>query len=210
MDEMIFTETLLNEALANLTISALSLNYWYDSINGMSTKQFNLYQFTHKINFFLPYGLPLLFAIPIIALGIMALYHNGVSAIDGGFLQLLVTTTGRTELESHATKACLGGYENISRELKELKVRFGELLTDEDGFEKGEEAAEREVREESSIQQQSGHEEVYDSVRQSEEHNHSTLASSVKIPTATPGVVRRAGFGTLEETRPLVRGVQYG
>jgi hypothetical protein len=210
LDEFNFTEDLLNEALANLTISALSLNYWYDTVNGTSTRHINLYRFTHKINFFFPYGLPILFAIPIIALGMMALHHNGVSAIDGGFLQLLVTTTGRTELERHATKACLGGYENISKELKELEVRFGELLTDGDGGEKGEEAAERELREESSIQQESGHGEVYDSVRQSEEQYYSTSASSVKMPTATPGLVRRAGFGTLEETRPLVRGVQYG
>jgi hypothetical protein len=192
LDEFSFTEALLNKALANLTISALSLNYWYNSVNGTTDKHFNLYQFTNKTNFFLPYGLTLLFAIPIIALGIMALHENGVSAIDGGFVQLLVTTTGRTELERHATKACLGGYENFSKELKELKVRFGELLTDGDGGEKGEEAAEREVGEESSIQQESGHGEVYDSVRQSEEQYYSTSASSVKMPTATPGLVHRS------------------
>jgi hypothetical protein len=126
------TEDLLNEALANITISALSLNTWMEVVNGTVTKRVSVYNFKGKLSFFLPYGLCLLLAIPIIILGLRSHCDNGVSAMDGGFLQILMTTTGRTELERQAMGGCEGGYENVPKELKRLKVRFGELLVADD------------------------------------------------------------------------------
>lgn len=75
------------------------------------------------------YGLCLGLAIPILALGLFALYvqNNGASATSGGFLQLLMTTTGRTAVEAVLAKD-LGGYENVSNELEDIELRFGELV----------------------------------------------------------------------------------
>ncbi|KAF2623184.1 hypothetical protein BU25DRAFT_414690 [Macroventuria anomochaeta] len=80
--------------------------------------------------FFCPYDLCLLFTLPIVATGLIALQHNGISAIDGGFLRIPMTAaTGQTVVETTAGKGCLGGYENIPVELRKLKVRFEELVT---------------------------------------------------------------------------------
>jgi hypothetical protein len=40
----------------------------------------------------------------------------------------LMTTTGRTRLEVVAAKSSLGGHENVSKELQDMEVRFGELI----------------------------------------------------------------------------------
>ncbi|PSN59075.1 hypothetical protein BS50DRAFT_444163, partial [Corynespora cassiicola Philippines] len=58
--------------------------------------------------------------------GFGAMFQNGVSAVPGGFLQILCTTTdGDGTLNQISKKAYLGGYEAVPRELKELKIRFG-------------------------------------------------------------------------------------
>lgn len=64
---------------------------------------------------------------PFILLGLWALRHNGVSAIDGGFIQLVTTTTGSKALNREAAAGSLGGQENIPEGLQNLKIRFGEL-----------------------------------------------------------------------------------
>jgi hypothetical protein len=87
------TEASLNSLLANVTISALSLNKWHGLVIGTETRPFNIYRFENKLNFFLPYGLSLLLTIPIIGIGLIAIRDNRVTAIDGGFLQILMTTT---------------------------------------------------------------------------------------------------------------------
>ena len=50
-------------------------------------------------------------------------------AIDGGFLQVLMTaSTGDTAIERAARPGCAGGKEIIPEELERLRVRFGELI----------------------------------------------------------------------------------
>ncbi|KAL1792471.1 hypothetical protein ACET3X_008978 [Alternaria dauci] len=98
-DNFSITEDLLNEALANITISSLAMNKHFESVNGTSMRVFNVYQFENRLSFYLPYGLCLLFTLPVLVLGMLALHHNGVTAIDGGFVQLLMTTTGQTKIE---------------------------------------------------------------------------------------------------------------
>jgi hypothetical protein len=131
-----FDPGMATELLANTTISALSYSERFDIVDGIETRNYNIYRFKHKLAFFLPYSLSLGLAIPIIALRLIALYvqNNGVSAISGRFVQLLMTTTGRTGIESAIMKdsATLGGHENFSNELQDMEIRFGELIQEED------------------------------------------------------------------------------
>lgn len=53
---------------------------------------------------------------------------NGVAATDGSFMQLVTTTTGSAVLDRAAAGGCLGGNESVPTELKELRVRFGEIM----------------------------------------------------------------------------------
>jgi hypothetical protein len=97
-----FDVQLANEVLLNTTISMLSLNRRFGIVNGTTSRTVNIYQFWGKLAFFLPYGICLGLSIPIIASGLIALFvrNKGVSVITGGFVQLLMTTTGRTSLEA--------------------------------------------------------------------------------------------------------------
>jgi hypothetical protein len=79
-----FDSEMAAELLVNTTISALSMNERFEIVNGTITRNFNIYGFEPKLAFFLSYSLTLAFAIPILALGLIALYiqDNGVSAIS--------------------------------------------------------------------------------------------------------------------------------
>lgn len=83
-----------------------------------------------------------------------------MSASDGGFIQLLSTTTGSSTLEGEAAKHSLGGTYNVPLTLNDLKIRFGELLTTEKEAGAG-------------------------------------------------SLIRRAGFGTGSQIKPLLRGARY-
>lgn len=67
-------------------------------------------------------------------IGGQSLYQNGVSATDGGFLQILTTTTTSEALHRAASAAALGGGENVPEELKRSRVRYGELTGSEEIF----------------------------------------------------------------------------
>jgi hypothetical protein len=200
---------MLNEVLANITISALSLNKHYEIKNGSSTRVFNVYHFNNRLSFYLPYGLCLLFTIPVLVVGLLALQHNGVTAIDGGFVQLLMTTTGRTRIEDAAGAGCMGGEENVPKDLLKMKVRFGEMLegnvlSRSEDMDMKHEEQERRNMEALHVDQNIGyHGDVeradvrYDAVKQNSDMKRR-------------GIVRRAGFGLTEETMPLEKGVRYG
>jgi len=189
-----FDPDMANELLINTTISALALNQRFDIVNGTETRTFNVYRFENKLAFFLPYGLSLALAIPILALGFVALYvlNHGVSAISGGFMQLLMTTTGRSSLEAVVTRGpgTLGGYENVSEELRGMEIRFGEL---------GEVIGD-EVKKTDTLLSGHGHVDV---------QNDDSSQSGVRIPSGTErfengvSVARRAGFGTADEVIPF-------
>jgi hypothetical protein len=156
-EEFHVTPELLNSALLNITLSVITdFGRWYaNDTEVIRWSSINVYDFSRPLNLIIPYFLSLIITIPILFIGAFALRANGVAAIDGGFTQLLTTTTGSKALEKAAAVGCLGGEENVPEQLKELEVRFGELVSEK-------------------------------------------------------GVVRRAGFGTREETRELVRGRVYG
>lgn len=126
-----FDPELMNDVLAKTTISALSLNQRFTLVDGLETRVLNVYHFQHKLSFILPYALSLGLAIPIMVLGLFALYNrnHGVSAITVGFYQVLMTTTGRTSLETAIKKrsVSMGGSENVSAQLSNMEIHFGEF-----------------------------------------------------------------------------------
>jgi hypothetical protein len=211
------TEALLNEALANITISALTLNKWYRMVNGSSTRVFSMYHFENRRSFYIPYGLSLLFTLPVLAIGFTSLHHNGVAAIDGGFVQILMTTTGRTELEKAAVKGCLGGGENIPNELEKLKVRFGELIDVSKGDNTNLVKGSTKDFEYESSNESDGRASTNSSSSVSELHSKDiTEVNCIEIKrvdavkTPREQVVRVSGFGVATETIPLKRGFHYG
>jgi len=70
--------------------------------------------------------------VPFLAVGMLALFRNGVSAIDGSFMQIITTSTGSAILDRAAAGGCLGGNESFPQELKDLKIRFGEFIGRDD------------------------------------------------------------------------------
>lgn len=152
------TQEALNKMLGDLTISTMvAYGLWSETVNVSKFPSQNVYTFSHPLNLLVPYSLSLLLSLPFLVIGMVALYQNGVPAADGGFIQILSTTTGSRALQQAAAGNCLGG-DKISEELKDLQIQFGELF---------------------DVQ-------------------------------SNPGGVRRAGFGTKDEIRPLVKGEKYG
>jgi hypothetical protein len=196
-----FDLDMAKDLLANTTISALSSSEILDTVNGSEDRSFNLYHFQNKLVFFLPYGLSLALTIPIVLLGFIALYirNQGVSAITGGFLQLLMTTTGRTSIDAVLAEgnSTMGGFENVSDELREMEVGFGELIV----------AVDREdLLPTGSLSTGNGGDADDFGVMQSEAicvDENVGLASGTKLCNHQGAVSRRAGFGTIQEIRPL-------
>lgn len=91
-----------------------------------TTRYVNRYSFEHPARLIIPYAVTLIGTLVFIFLGVIALLQNGVSASIGGFIQLLCTTKGSQTLDDITLDNSLGG-ENISDELKNLVVKYGEL-----------------------------------------------------------------------------------
>ena len=116
----------MEELLQNVTISILSVSPSNVSTTILETNVANFYTFYRPINLLLPYSFSLAAALFFIFQGLLALKSNGVSA-SGGFLQILTTTRASETLNCVAEKSSLGGRENVTRELKEMQVLYGEL-----------------------------------------------------------------------------------
>lgn len=123
------SQDVLNDYLFKLTTSAmLSYGRWNTTTNATVFETINVYSFSQPLNLVLPYFTTLLISIPFIILGSLALIQNGVAATDGGFVQIIATTTGSAALDNAAAGGCLGGSDNVTQGLKELKIRFGQLV----------------------------------------------------------------------------------
>jgi hypothetical protein len=133
--DLVFTEAKLKEFLINVTISALSLNTSREKIPVNTTEYLGTYHFSQRINLVLPYALCLAFTLAFAGIGTWSLLQNGTSAVDGGFMEVMMATRGRTEMEElvlkHGTRGKSG-----SRELLDLEIRYGELL-DAEGLSTG-------------------------------------------------------------------------
>lgn len=153
--------------LTNITLSAIPFfNLWTTPANVTTRRNVNIYNFTRPLSLVLPYGIALALSLPCLGLGFVALYDNGVPAVDGGFIQLLTTTRGSETVDRLAAGGCLGGEYNVPSLLSHLKLRYGELVD--------------------------------------------SSGSASKEDGNAGAVMRRAGFGTDEEIRPLCKESMYG
>jgi hypothetical protein len=121
------TETTINEYLAMTAISALSLNAGETSVPVNITTYQATYTFSDQINFFLPYSLSLVACLLCVGVGVWSWTYNGASAVDGGFLQVMTATRGRTQMEDLVVAQHIDN-DNVPEELLDLEVRYGELL----------------------------------------------------------------------------------
>lgn len=125
------TEASLNELLTNITFSSLSLGIWHSEVSIKVTEYRNTYQFSQALNLILPYSLCLGIGLLILILGMFSLWSNAVPATDGGFLQVMMATKGGTKLEELVIQHGLSGSDAIPKEMKALKIRYGELVAEE-------------------------------------------------------------------------------
>lgn len=148
------TQDSLNAILQNITLSiSLSYSLWSTPTNASIHTTQNIYTFSQPLNLILPYFLSLALSLPFLILGLWALIQNGVSAGDANFTQLLCTTSsipyytaipspntssyhnhnaGNT-LRTLSQGACLGNSQSLSRPLKDLQIRYGELKSSGSG-----------------------------------------------------------------------------
>jgi hypothetical protein len=124
------SEAGLNELLTNITFSLMSLDLFTDNITVNATEYLNTYDFSRPINLILPYALCLAFGLLIVALGLLSLWQNGVPATEG-FMQVMMATRGRTEMERLVLEQELSDSDKATEELRELKIRYGELVMED-------------------------------------------------------------------------------
>jgi hypothetical protein len=99
----------------------------------------------------------------------------------------------------------MGGEENVPKELKKMRVRFGEMVQGENLLRAGGLEGQEETSTETlPVAQDLG--------SSGSVQKLSTRNDTVKQFSGMEGqrAVRRVGFGLLEETLPLEKGVQYG
>lgn len=123
------TADMLNEYVFNATTSVMAVyGRWNTTANATTFTTLNVYSFSEPLNLIIPYFLTLLVSVPFVVMGCLALMKNGVSATDGGFMQLITTNTGSAIIDKAAAGGCLGGDESAPQELKDLEIRFGEFV----------------------------------------------------------------------------------
>jgi hypothetical protein len=125
------TEELLNTLIYNITLSAFSLGTWKENVSVTTTLYRNTYQFSHKRNLVIPYSVCLGVAIVFTAIAILSLHQNGIPAADGGFLQVMMATRGDTQMERLVLKNSNMTASDMSKKLGRLKIRYGELVSQE-------------------------------------------------------------------------------
>jgi hypothetical protein len=119
--------------LTNITLSAISLGTWWDVVTVTTTRYQSTYSFANPLNLILPYSICLAAATLFAVIAIFSLSRNGTPAADGGFLQIMTATRGNTKMERLVLKERLMAIDSVSKELKDLKIRYGELIG-EDSF----------------------------------------------------------------------------
>lgn len=122
------TEVMLNEVLANITISAISLGTWWDMVPVTSTRYRSTYKLSNPLNLILLYSICLAAATIFMAIAIWSLWRNRAPATDGGFLQIMMATVGDTEMGRVIIEEKLAAIDDMTDELKNLKIRYGELV----------------------------------------------------------------------------------
>lgn len=122
-------EDLVNRVFGDYIVSMIpAFAAWNETINVTSFDSYNVYSYSSPADVWISYGLCLFFSLISIVLGSWALHENGIPATDGGFIQLLSTTTGSSKLQRAAAMKCLGGGQDLPKSLTGLKIRYGELV----------------------------------------------------------------------------------
>jgi hypothetical protein len=122
------SEAMLNQFLANVSISAISLGTWRRLTPVNITKDRNVYIFSSPKSLIIPYAIALGLSLLCNILGIWALATNGEAAENGGFLQIMTTTRGNTEMDRAARKINHVREGGLEKELLDLKIRYGEMV----------------------------------------------------------------------------------
>lgn len=129
--KFIITAETIEQYLQDLVISTIALNFadrpiWVNNEDITAMTGAEVYIFESKLQFYVPYAACLAITAALYIIGLWSLRKNGVSA-ESGFLQFATTTSSGGAL-NHAAYGCsAGGGENMTDELKNLKLRFGVL-----------------------------------------------------------------------------------
>ncbi|KAH0541678.1 hypothetical protein FGG08_003841 [Glutinoglossum americanum] len=117
----------LAELLNNVTISMIALGIpgWSTTAKVTLTPWINIYSFFSPRDVLIPYIGALSVSLFFIIMSLIALCKNGVTAADG-FLQIVSTTRGSKTLDEVAAGSCLGGKHNFTKDLRDLKLVYGE------------------------------------------------------------------------------------
>lgn len=128
---MNITEDLLNDVLTNITLSALSLRTWWETVPVTKMRYRSTYSFASPLNLILPYSICFAAATIFAVIAIWSLWQNSILAADDGFLQIMTATRGNTTMEKLVLQERLLEVDSISEELKRLQIRYSELVTEE-------------------------------------------------------------------------------
>ncbi|KAF7863980.1 hypothetical protein EAF04_006945 [Stromatinia cepivora] len=139
------TQSTLNALLQNITLSSIPLlTHPTTTIHPTAHHRQLIYTFS-PLHLLLPYILSLLLTLPLLLLGLWALLQNGVAANDCTFTMGLCTTSFSsspfpsfssppshtmstpTQLLTLSRAACLGNPQSLSKPLRDLRIRYGEL-----------------------------------------------------------------------------------
>ncbi|CAG9992159.1 unnamed protein product [Clonostachys byssicola] len=125
---IIITADRIQRFLQDLVISTISFSdpsepLWVNQGDIEAMVGSEIYMFNEKMQFFAPYAACLVVTAAIYILGLWSLYKNGVSA-SNSFLQFVTTTSTSDTLHQVAETCSFGGAENMSQDLKDLRLRF--------------------------------------------------------------------------------------
>ncbi len=119
--------SIIEDLMKNITISVLNDNT-EDSINTATTYVVYeaAYIFKNQARLIAAYAGALVVSLAFILAGLVALIQNGTPASSGGFLQIMSTTThGDGVMNQLAKEASSTGASSATKDLSDLKVRFG-------------------------------------------------------------------------------------
>jgi len=122
--------------LTKVTLSAISLGLWQETIPVNITRYQSTYLFANPLNLTLLYSICFVAASIFAGIAIYLVCRNGTPATNGGFLQIMTATRGNTEMERLVLRQVLTKMDKLLVELRSLKLRYGELVgADVPGFE---------------------------------------------------------------------------
>lgn len=109
------------------------LSVWNTTVNATMSTHRNTFSFSQPLILILPYSLSLIISLPLLIIGYLSLRSNGTASVNDSFLQLLVNITRSDELDQLVRSCSLGGNELATTDLKDTRIMYGRLGTQEAG-----------------------------------------------------------------------------